>query len=178
MLKSRLMLAGLVVAAGLGVSACATDGYYGGGYGGYGGYYGDYYDYNGGYWDDGGLYYDPSYYGWYGNYYYPGTGVYVYDRNHNRHRWNDAQRRYWQNRGHNWRGQRPDNGNWDRFPHHPAPHGGSNGSGHWNGGGHWGGSHDGGHHSGGHRSDGDSRGHRGGDGDSGRHSWGGHHRRH
>ena len=89
MIKSRLALASLVVVAGLGVSACATDGYYGGGYGGY---YGDYYDYNGGYWDDGGAYYGPSYYGWYGDYYYPGTGVYVYDRNHNRHRWNDRQR--------------------------------------------------------------------------------------
>ena len=81
MVKSRLALAGLIIAAGLGVSACATDGYgYGGGYG----YYGDYY--NGGYYDDGGLYYGPSYYGWYGDYYYPGAGVYVYDRNHRRHR--------------------------------------------------------------------------------------------
>ena len=43
MLKSRLMLAGLVVAAGLGVSACATDGYYGGGY------YNNYYYRNGHY---------------------------------------------------------------------------------------------------------------------------------
>jgi hypothetical protein len=165
MLKSRLVLAGFVVAAGLGVSACATDGYYGGGYGGY--YGSSYYDYDGGYWDDGGLYYAPSYYGWYGDYYYPGSGIYVYDRNHNRHRWNDSQRRYWQNRGSNWHGQRPGgNGNWDRFPHHPVPHqgsgspqggngghwngGGNSGNGHWNGGGHSGSGHSGGGHRGHH----------------------------
>jgi len=157
MIKSRLALASLIVVAGLGVSACATDGYYGGGYGGY---YGDYYDYNGGYWDDGGAYYGPSYYGWYGDYYYPGTGVYVYDRNHNRHRWNDRQRDYWQHRGSSWHGQRPGtgNGNWDRFPHRPSqhqgtgsPNGGNNGGHHWSGGNHSnGGNSNGGNSSGGH----------------------------
>jgi hypothetical protein len=40
---------------------------------------------------------DP-YWGWYGDYYYPGTGVYVYDRNHRRHAWNDTQRGYWEGR--------------------------------------------------------------------------------
>ncbi|HEU4960527.1 MAG TPA: hypothetical protein VFT56_08970 [Sphingomonas sp.] len=130
MITSRIALVGLIAAAGLGVSACATDGYYGGGYGGY---YGDYYDYNGGYWDDGGMYYSPSYYGWYGNYYYPGSGVYVYDRNHNRHRWNSSQRRYWQNRGHDWHGSRSNGGNWDRFDHHPSRHQGDRDGGHWNG---------------------------------------------
>src|SRR4051794_19873007 len=46
-------------------------GYYGAGYGGYGGYgYGS--PYYGGY-----GYGSP--YGWYDNYYYPGTGIYVYD---------------------------------------------------------------------------------------------------
>lgn len=178
MSMSRLALVGLIAAAGLGVSACATDGYYGGAYGGGYGYYGDYYDYNGGYWDGAGAYYGPSYYGWYGDYYYPGSGVYVYDRNHNRHRWNDGQRRYWQNRGHDWRGGRPSGGNWDRFPHHPTPHGsgvnpaangggqwhGGNtqGGGHWNGGnsqggGHWNG---GGHPGGGHHGGGDHHGRR------------------
>lgn len=147
MIRSRILLVGLLAAAGTGLSACATDGYYGGGYGGYG----DYYDYSGGYYDDGGLYYNPSYYGWYGDYYYPGSGYYVYDRNHNRHRWNDAQRRYWQNRGQNWNGHRPNDGNWDRFHHRPAPHhwNGSppQGGGHPSGNGHW----DGGHHGDGHR---------------------------
>ena len=34
MIKSRILLVGLLAAAGTGLSACATDGYYGGGYGG------------------------------------------------------------------------------------------------------------------------------------------------
>jgi hypothetical protein len=153
MLGKKLAITGVLIAAGLGISACATDGYYGGAYGGYG----DYYGYNGGYYDGGGAYYDPSYYGWYDNYYYPGTGVYVYDRAHNRHRWDDRQRSYWQNRGNQWHGQRSDRDNWDRFDHRPAPRGnnGGNDRGHWNGdrdrGGHWGGDRD---------HDGDHRGHR------------------
>src|SRR3546814_3881740 len=67
---SRFGIVGLVLAAGLGLSACASDGYYGGASLGYGGYYGDPYydDYYGGY----GYGYAPSYYGWYGDYYYPG----------------------------------------------------------------------------------------------------------
>jgi len=93
----------LIAAASLGLGAC-TDGYGYGGVGlGYGGYYGDYY----------GDYYGPSYYspyygsgyygrglgyGWYDNFYYPGTGYYVFDRSGRRHRWNDGQRRYWQSR--------------------------------------------------------------------------------
>jgi hypothetical protein len=42
-------------------------------------------------------YYGP-YYGWYDNYYYPGIGAYVYERSGTRHRWNGAQRRYWEAR--------------------------------------------------------------------------------
>ena len=45
--------------------------------------------------------YDP--FGWYGDYYYPGVGIYVYDRHHSRHVWNDTQRRYWENRRSHWR---------------------------------------------------------------------------
>ncbi len=94
----KLSIAGLALAAGFGLSGCATDGY-GGGYGGvsvgYGGGYG-YYD---GGWDPyyGGYSADP-YWGWYGDYYYPGTGYYVFDRQNRRHRWNDGQRNYWQGR--------------------------------------------------------------------------------
>jgi hypothetical protein len=85
------------------LSACA-DGYgYGGIDAGYGsaGYYDGYgagypgYGYAGGY--------APSYFGWYGDYYYPGTGVYVYDRNRRAHRWNDRQRSYWSGRRGNGR---------------------------------------------------------------------------
>lgn len=95
----------LALAAVIGLSACTSpygysgvslgvgnagyyDPYYGGyGYGGYGGY--GYPGYN--------LAYAP-YWGWYDDFYYPGTGIYVYDRHHHRHHWTDAQRRYWQSR--------------------------------------------------------------------------------
>jgi hypothetical protein len=109
----RLRLAALALASGIVLSGCAYDTYgdpYGYGYGpysgvsvgiGYGGGYGGYgYPYGGyGY---GGYYggYDP--FGWYGDYYYPGSGIYVYDRYRTRHRWNDDQRRYWQNRRDRW----------------------------------------------------------------------------
>ena len=105
---SKLALAA-VLTGGLALGGCAY-GYdpYGGGYGGvsvgyssgygygspYGGYgygYGDPYGY-GGYGGYGGLY------GWYGDYYYPGSGVYVYDRHHHRRQWSDAERQYWRNR--------------------------------------------------------------------------------
>jgi len=96
MSRSRLILAGFVLAAGLGLSACAEDGYGGGVAVGY----------NGGGWDPyyGGFSADP-YWGWYGDYYYPGSGVYVYDRNNHRHRWDDRQRGYWQGRSNAWRGR-------------------------------------------------------------------------
>ena len=58
--------------------------------------------------------YDPyysSYYGWYDNYYYPGVGVYLYDRSGSRHRWNDGQRRYWESR----RGQSEQRENWGGY---------------------------------------------------------------
>ncbi len=105
MFLQRIGLTGLLVGLGIAASGC-TDGYgysgvnvgigsggyydpYNDGYGGYGSYAG-----YGGY---GGAY-APSYYGWSGNYYYPGTGVYVYDRDRRRYRWNDGQRRYWEGR--------------------------------------------------------------------------------
>ncbi|WP_425230497.1 hypothetical protein [Sphingomonas sp.] len=55
-----------------------------------------------------------SYWGWYGDYYYPGTGVYVYDRYRRAHRWDDGQRRYWEGRRTGGRG-RSDRANWDGF---------------------------------------------------------------
>jgi hypothetical protein len=106
----RIFTVGLIGVAALGLSAC-TDGYgYSGvsvGYGS-GGYYGD-----GGYY--GGSYGNP-YWGWYGDYYYPGTGYYVYDRYRRPHRWNDSQRRYWEQRRHGWRGSsREVRDNWREF---------------------------------------------------------------
>jgi hypothetical protein len=45
--------------------------------------------------------------GWYNDFYYPGTGVYVIDRSGRRQRWNDSQRRYWEGR---WNQGRPQAG--------------------------------------------------------------------
>ncbi|HEY7959841.1 MAG TPA: hypothetical protein VID20_07270 [Sphingomicrobium sp.] len=107
---ARLKLAALALVGGISLAGCAYGDYgygdpygygyapYGGvsvgiGYGGYGGYYGGYgYPYGYGY--------DP--FGWYGDYYYPGVGIYVYDSHRNRHEWNGDQRRYWENRRSTW----------------------------------------------------------------------------
>jgi hypothetical protein len=105
MFVPRLRNAVLAAAAALSVSACYDDGYGYGGlsvgygsagyydpyYGGYGSRYGSSYGYGYGY----GL---PSYYGWYDNFYYPGTGYYVYDRYQRRYPMNDRHRRYWNDR--------------------------------------------------------------------------------
>jgi len=79
------------MSVGVGYGSGYYDGYGGYGYGGYGGY-GSYY--NSGYY---GGYGDP-YFGWYDGFYYPGTGIYVYDRDRHRHRWSDSQRRHWEDR--------------------------------------------------------------------------------
>ena len=101
-MPNRLQTLALALAASAGLSACATYDDYGYGYGGVsvgyqsGGYCNPYYDdcYGSGY----GRGYASSYYGWYGDYYYPGTGFYIYDRGGRRHRWNDDHRRYWEGR--------------------------------------------------------------------------------
>ena len=89
-----LVLAGAAVA---GLAGC-TD------------YYDDYgYGYGRSYY--GSSYYAPSrsYYGWYNDYYYPGVGVYIFDRSGSRYRWTDDHRRYWGS----WRGERREN--WDGY---------------------------------------------------------------
>lgn len=117
MFLKRLILSGLLGGLALGTAAC-TDGYgYSGlgvGYGAaYGGdpYYDGYGGWGGGGWGGAGL---ASYYGWQGDYYYPGTGVYVYDRYRRPHRWNGAQQRYWQGRRSGW-GDRDVRANWQDF---------------------------------------------------------------
>ncbi|MEO7635483.1 MAG: hypothetical protein ABIS38_07545 [Sphingomicrobium sp.] len=60
---------------------------YGGGYG-----YGSPYGYGSGYG------YGSPYSGWYDNYYYPGSGYYVYDSYRRPIRWSDTQQRYWTDR--------------------------------------------------------------------------------
>ena len=91
---AALMAAGLLALGGCtdgyGYSGVSVGAGYGGGYAP--GYYG------------GGYGYAPSYYGWYNNFYYPGTGIYVYDRYRRAYPWNDGQRAYWQGRRDAWRG--------------------------------------------------------------------------
>ena len=115
MLTPRIRAALVVLAASAGLSACTSFGPYGGvnagigspyGYGQYGydpynsGYgYGSPYGYAGygspyGY--SNGYGYDP--FGWYNGYYYPGSGYYVYDPNHNKRRITPEEQAYWENR--------------------------------------------------------------------------------
>ena len=120
MIFKRLGLISLLGGLAFGTAAC-TDGYgYGGASLGYGsGYYADPYYADAGW---GGYGYGaPGYggvgygntFGWYNDFYYPGTGVYVYDRFRRPHRWNNAQQRYWQSRpGWNRPGARA---NWNDF---------------------------------------------------------------
>jgi hypothetical protein len=106
MIGPRLRTIVFAAVATLGLSACYEDGYgYGGLSVGYGsaGYYDPYYA--GGY--------GAPYWGWYDNFYYPGTGFFVYDRFGSRHRWNDRHRHYWEGRRHAWRGDVRDR--WDGF---------------------------------------------------------------
>ncbi len=107
--RPRRLLGGIVLAGALALLSGCYDYGYGGVSAGYG---------VGGVYDDG-FYgnnlYGPGYgagggYGWYDNFYYPGTGVYVFDRGGGRHRWNDRQRSYWSARrgdGRGWAGGRP-----------------------------------------------------------------------
>lgn len=110
MLASRVRNNVLILAASVGLAGCGT--YFGNGIGvsmGYGSPYGYGYDdpyYSGygygsqyGYGSPYGYGYVPSYYGWYDNYYYPGTGRYVYDRNGTRQPWSEQQKRFWESRG-------------------------------------------------------------------------------
>jgi len=115
----RIPYISMLAAGALALGGCAYGGLgYGVGYGG--GYYGDY-----GY---GAPYYGYSYgaydpFGWYGDYYYPGAGIFVFDRSNHRHRWDNDQQRYWTSRrtqweshsGHHWRGE-----NWSGFNHHDS----------------------------------------------------------
>jgi hypothetical protein len=42
------------------------------------------------------------YCGWYDGFFYPGSGIYVYDRNHRPHVWSDGQHNYWSGRREQW----------------------------------------------------------------------------
>ena len=104
----KIAVAGAALAAGLGLSGCMDDGY---GYGVSAGYDAAWDPYYGGFSAD-------PYWGWYGDYYYPGVGIYVYDRGHNRHVWNDNQRRYWSGRRDQWQrhsGHSWNHANWSGY---------------------------------------------------------------
>ena len=117
-MRIRIPYISLVAAAGLALGGCAYGDlgmglgygspYYGSSYGayGYGAPYGAY-GYGGPY---GGISYGIGYgnyyggyggyspFGWYDNYYYPGTGYYVYDVNRRPYRMTSTQRTYWSRR--------------------------------------------------------------------------------
>jgi hypothetical protein len=101
----RIPFISLIAAGALTLGGCAYGDFggvafglgYGGGYGGYGGYYDSPY-YGSPYYGYGNSWYGSPYFGWYDDYYYPGTGIYVYDRSRTRHVWNDRQRSYWTSR--------------------------------------------------------------------------------
>src|SRR5688500_14324895 len=88
-----------LAAAALG--GCSTYGDYGYGHSsvsigyGHGGYYDPYYT----------QYASNPYWGWYGDYYYPGSGIYVYDSYRRPYRWDDRQRIYWTQRRNYWQGR-------------------------------------------------------------------------
>ena len=96
----RMYLAPLMAASALALGGC---GYYDSAYGGanYGYGYNDYgyynpYSYSGYGYPYGG--YSSLSYGWYGNSYYPGSGLYVYDRYRRPSVMTSGQRSYWTSR--------------------------------------------------------------------------------
>lgn len=110
MFGRQVKIAGIAIVAALGLSACSDYGYgYGGVNMGYGAsYYDDPYYAGGGFGN--------PYWGWYDNFYYPGTGYYVYDRYRRPHRWTDTHRRYWEGRRYAWRGAPGEvRNNWREF---------------------------------------------------------------
>jgi hypothetical protein len=98
----RIPYISLLAAGALSLGGCADYYGYGGDY--YGGYgYGSPYiglGYSSGYYSPyyGGYGYGSPYYGWYDNYYYPGSGLYVYDTYRRPHVMTTTQRTYWSQR--------------------------------------------------------------------------------
>ena len=101
----RIGFALLAAAASASLSACAG-GYYGSGVAVGFGYDYPFYDpaacWNSG-WNDYG--WAGPYCGWYDGYFYPGSGIYVYDRAHHAHLWSDAERAYWNEKRNSWHDQ-------------------------------------------------------------------------
>ena len=97
MIVPPIRAAALAVAASAALAGCASYDDYG-----YGRGYHGYYDH----------YPSASYYGWYDGYYYPGVGIYIYDRRGHRHSWKGKHRRYWEARHEYRRGHRE---NWSEY---------------------------------------------------------------
>jgi hypothetical protein len=102
MTRATLIRLGLIAGVAAAVAGCSdgyyNNGYYGGGianpyYAGPVGYGAEYY---------GGIGY-PAY-GVYNDFYYPGSGIYVFDRDGRRREWNEDERRHWEYRGNNFHG--------------------------------------------------------------------------
>ena len=117
----RIPYISLLAAGALALGGCAD--YYGGlgygygdYYGGYGGYYGYPY-YGGGYYGAG---WGMPYYGWYDDYYYPGTGIYVYDTYRRPRVMTTRERTYWSSRSP--RATTTVSANWSGFDRHNGRH--------------------------------------------------------
>jgi hypothetical protein len=138
----RLALAAVAAAGAIALSGCADDMYgpYGYGYGAYGYGYSPYgygyapYGYGYGYPYGGYGYYDAYYpFGWYDDFYYPGVGIFVYDRFRNRRVWNGGEQRFWMNRRSTWQSHGGTTGptgtreNWSGFSRGPRGTGGHHG---------------------------------------------------
>lgn len=116
-MPARLIAPTLVLAAAVGLAACSDYSNRGYGYSRVAVGVGTGYGYGSPYYRSS---YRTPYWGWYGGYYYPGVGYYVYDRRGSRHRWSDGHRRYWEGRrprgrySENWSGYRRDDRRYDR----------------------------------------------------------------
>ena len=125
----RIPYISLLAAGALALGGCAD--YYGLGGGlGYGsGYYGSYgygspyyggYGYGSPYYSGYGYGYGSPYYGWYDDFYYPGTGIYVYDTYRRPHTMTTRQRTYWTSRAP--RTTTTVSTNWSGFDRHNGRH--------------------------------------------------------
>ena len=105
----RLRSAALAIASAFTLAGCSTyydDWGYGGVSVGYGsGYHDPWCDPWYGCDDDWGYYSRRPYWGWFDGFYYPGTGIYIYDRWRRPFVWSDRHRRFWSDRHSFWRGR-------------------------------------------------------------------------
>ncbi|HWJ58532.1 MAG TPA: hypothetical protein VNR68_02650 [Sphingomicrobium sp.] len=119
----RIPYISLVAAGALTLGGCAYGDFgYGAGYGGYGAYDNGYYGYGpyGGYGQYPGYYggFGAPYFGWYDDFYYPGSGIFVYDSFRRPHRWSSRERAFWTSRQ---SANTTHSTNWSGFDKHVMP---------------------------------------------------------